>query len=257
VLLLALRVAAAGGDVGALVGRASEVVELDQGTLSLLQALAQPPATPASEEPETATSASLGELLVHGEYDRVLQLVIDTPQTIETVDAALRAAQWLDSIEAGRIALEALEAAPSEIRDAFLGNRLRAPMVEALRELVQAKAPRPEVRNWNEFFENLWNNPDWIDAVDTAEHGAMEWPFHPILSNRDAITALAGHVNRGATSGVVAFSRAVPHLIDWLDRIPDDTRPAIVDIQEALIAHLALKTRPVPGLTCWAASLGT
>jgi hypothetical protein len=247
-LLLALRVAAAGGDVDALVARVSEVVELDQDTLSLLQALAQPPVRRATEEPVTATSASLGELLVRGEYDRVLQLAVVTPQTIETVDAALRAAQWLDSIEAGRIALEVLEAAPSEIQDAFLANRLRAPMVEALRELVQAEAPRPQVRNWNEFFENLWSTPDWTDAIDTAEHGAVEWPARPILRDRDAITALAGHVNRGATSGVVAFSRVVPYLIDWLDRVPDDARPAIVDVQEALIAHLALEDQTRAGL---------
>jgi len=121
-------------------------------------------------------------------------------------------------------------------------------MVEALRELVQAEAPRPEVRNWNEFFENLWSNPDWMDAVDTAAHGAVEWPVHPILSDRDAITALAGHVSRGVTAGVVAFSRVVPHLIDWLDRVPDDARPAIVDVEEALIAHLALEDQTRAGL---------
>jgi hypothetical protein len=231
-----------------LVARVSEVVELDQDTLSLLQALAQPPVGPTTEQLVTAAPASLGELLARGEYDRVLQLVVDMPQTIETVDAALRAAQWLDSIKAGRMALEVLEAAPPEVRDSFVRNRLRAPMVEALRELVQAEAPRPEVRNWNEFFENLWSNPDWIDAVDTAEHGAVEWPFHPILSDRDAITALAGHVSRGATSGVVAFSRVVPHLIDWLDHVPVDARPAIVDVQEALIAHLALEDQTRAGL---------
>ncbi len=247
-LLLALRVAVAGGDVGALVEQVTRVVELDRNTFSLLQALSQSPVTPPTGQPVTATSASLGELLMRGEYDRVLQLVVDTPQTTETVDAALRAAQWLDSIEAGRIALEVLEDAPSEVRDSFVGNRLRAPMVEALRELVQAEAPRPEVRNWNEFFENLWSNPDWMDAVDTAAHGAVEWPVHPILSDRDAITALAGHVSRGVTAGVVAFSRVVPHLIDWLDRVPDDARPAIVDVEEALIAHLALEDQTRAGL---------
>jgi hypothetical protein len=247
-LLLALRIAAAGGDVLALVERVSKVVELDQDTFSLLRALAQSPVIPTTGQPRTAAPAALGELLVRGEYDRVLQLVVDEPQTIETVDAALRAAQWLDSIEAGRIALEVLENAPPEVRDSFVGNRLRAPMVEALRELVQAEAPRPEVRSWNEFFENLWSSPDWIDAVDTAAHGAVEWPVHPILSDRPAITALAAHVNRGANSGVVAFSRVVPHLIDWLDRIPEDARPAIIDVEEALITHLALEDQTRAGL---------
>jgi hypothetical protein len=121
-------------------------------------------------------------------------------------------------------------------------------MVEALRELVQVGAPRPEVRNWNEFFENLWSSPDWMDAVETAAHGAVEWPVHPILSDRDAITALSGHLNHAANSGVVAFSRVVPHLIDWLDRVPDNARPAIVDVEEALIAHLALEDQTRAGL---------
>jgi hypothetical protein len=40
----------------------------------------------------------------------------------------------------------------------------------------------------------------------------------------------------------------VPHLIDWLDRVPDDARRAIVDVEEALIAHLALEDQTRAGL---------
>jgi hypothetical protein len=235
-----------GETVAALIDRLKRTVDVDEDTAGILRELSQAKrVNGATAEVEVATP-SLGDLLAAGAYDRVLEVAAAAERTREIVEVALWAAQWIDSIEAARSALDIFGQAPAEVQAEFSQHRVMSSMVEALRELVEAGAPHPELRNWNEFFENLWQHPNWPEAVETAAHGAVEWLARDLGS--DAISALAGHITRGASTAPTVFGRIVPYVIEWLDGVPEDVRASFVEVDEAFVACLALEDETRLGL---------
>ena len=136
-----------------------------------------------------APTVSLGDLLAVGAYDEALELASSGEPSVEKVEVALRCAQWLDSIDSARRALQLLESSPAEVRSRFSGHRLMSSMVDALRQLAQAGAPRPAVHDWNDLFENLWSDPSWAEGTNTAAHGALEWPVRQFFAVRGNATS--------------------------------------------------------------------
>ena len=199
---------------------------------------------------ETSTVAlGLADLLAVGDYRRVLETAVSCDVvTIEILDAALRAAQWLDSMDAARQALLVLDAAPGETRDRFTQNRLIAPLVEALRGLTESDAPRPANANWNDFFENLERDPQWSGALETAEHGVLEWSTEGFLADQGAIDRLVNHIAIASDLDSPIFRQVVPLLVEWLGKFPDAARPMLLDSYEALLVHLSLRDETRAGL---------
>ena len=244
-LLLGLRTEAIGGDVANLLPGLAGALELDAEARSLLEELAY---LGDHRAELIAPTVSLGDLLAVGAYDEALELASSGEPSVEKVEVALRCAQWLDSIDSARRALQLLESSPAEVRSRFSGHRLMSSMVDALRQLAQAGAPRPAVHDWNDLFENLWSDPSWAEGTNTAAHGALEWPVRQFFAVRGNATKLAAHIARGASSGSAVFPSVVPHLVEWLDRAPDDSRPAINEVEESIVAYLALDDRTRVGL---------
>lgn len=275
-LLLALRYDSAGRSPRAILEQLPSVVDLDAGTEDLINGLTelrpesfdgvglstalagerevrQRP-KPGTAPPLTATDVrppeSAADLLSRGDYDQVLEIAASTPEiTFELLDAALRAAQWLDSIESARQALAVLDRAPEDVRDRFTANRLIAPLVGALRDLVVTEAPRPRVTNWVDFFQNLEREPNWSAAVETAEHGVLEWSVAATVNDPVAIRALAAQVAAMDSAHAACFPQIVPLLIEWLGRAPDSAQHALLDVHEALLAYLSLEDETRSGLT--------
>jgi len=275
-LLLALRYDFAGRSPRTILEQLPGTVDLDAGTEGLINGLdavrapssagvglsddlaadrkVRPRPRPETEPPPTIEEArapqGAADLLSRGDYDQVLEFASFTPEvTFEILDAALRAAQWLDSIESARQALAVLDRAPDDVRDRFTANRLVAPLVGALRDLVVAEAPRPQVTNWVDFFQNLEGEPNWSAAVETAEHGVLEWPVADMVNDPVTIRALAAQVAGMDSGHAPCFPQIVPLLIEWLGRAPESAQHALLDVHEALLSYLSLEDQTRSGLT--------
>jgi hypothetical protein len=233
VLLLALRTRARGESVADALSTLGERLAQDDATRELIEALSS-----QRKEPSVAEE-NLAELLARGQYDSVLAQAQELLEPdLPTVDAALRAAQWLDSLEAAQVALRVFDAASAEVQERFLEHRLLAPLVASLRSLIPESDAA--VNDWVQFFDRLEKKPDWADAIDVAAHGAVEWTLGSVIDDPQQLTYLAEYISKGPSFPGPTFSRVVPYVIEWASRATDDQRLALKDLHEALIVHLSL-----------------
>ena len=244
-LVLALRCAERGDDPSSLLPQAIAGIAIDDDTQQLLDDLnAEFETTPSPEPPITDTNSRLRELLNRGAYDEALVVAEDADPVYEVVWSALLAARLLDSLSAARKALALLARASVEVRDQV--SELQSPLLAALHELTREAAPRPLVGDWNDYFENLVENPDWSTALEVAERGASEWPLVPFINDAEGVDSLCSHILNDRARTV--FVRTIPFLVRWLRRVPESDRAAVIPIEEALVAHLSLLDRTNNGL---------
>jgi hypothetical protein len=244
-LLLALRYSDLGEDPATLVAQVVADIERDDHTGQIINGLgAQFETTTTREDSTTDINCLLRELLSRGAYDEVLKVAEDADPVFEVVQSVLLAAAGLDSLDAARKALDVLARASDEVRERM--SELQSAAVKALQELTRESAPRPLVGDWNDYFENLTDNPDWSTALEVAERGASEWPLVPFINDAECVDSLCSHILTGGDSAV--FARTIPFLLGWLSRVPEQDHSAVTPVEEALVAHLSLSDATQPGL---------
>jgi hypothetical protein len=246
-LVLALRYAERGDDPSSLLPQAIVGIAIGEDTLQLLDDLnAEFETPPSPDSPISDTKSQLRELLERGAYDEVLVVAEDADPVFDVVWSVLYAAFSLDSLSAARQAVDLLERASVEVRDQVSESLLLSPLLEALQDLTREAAPRPLVGDWNDYFENLVENPDWSTALEIAERGVKEWPLLPFINDAKCVDSLCSHILNDRASTV--FVRTVPFLVQWLDRVSESDRSAVIAIEEALVEHLSLRDMSNSGL---------
>ena len=235
-------------------------VALDDRTATVLAGLAARHAAPADGDPApvdavpvtASTPGTLAEYMALGDFDRVLDLAgsIAVSGTVDfaLLDAAIRAAQWLDSIDAARRALAVLDAAPVEVSRRFTEGRLISALVDNLRSLVSTDRSTQVVAGWADLFEGLISEPSWSGALAAAEHGVLEWPVTQIAHDLDAVARLTRTFTDASETGAAMFPQLLPYLVEWLARADDANQLALLDLYEAVMTYLALNDRTRSGL---------
>jgi hypothetical protein len=235
-------------------------VTIDDRTATFLAGLAARYAAPVDGGPSAteatvataATPSTLADLMALGDFDRVLDVAGSAAASgtvdFELLDAAIRAAQWLDSIDAAQRALVVLDAAPAEVGRRFTEGRLVSSMVDELRSLVSTDHSTRPVTNWADLFEALVSEPTWSGAVVAAEHGVLEWPVAMVAQDLNASARLTRAFTEASEAGAATFPQLVSHLVDWLGRADDAAQFALLDVCEAVLTYLALNDQTRSGL---------
>lgn len=206
------------------------------------------PAPSNSEPTPVAVSApSFADLLDRGAYDDVLRIAAMAEPSVEAVEAALRAAQWLDSVSASQQALAVLSAAPADVQQRFADNRLLSPLIEFLRRLALDGDPAA-IADWHGLLRHIVQHSESTDVTEAAKHGALEWTTAPVAEDPQFCATLAQMITEASERSTTAFGRVVPYLIEWLDRVQIDDRRHLGGVSEALIAHFAFRDQSRAGL---------
>jgi hypothetical protein len=203
-----------------------------------------------TEERETGLKSdreSLRERLTSRDYDEVLHLASLQPATREKVDAALFAAQQLNSIESAERALTILENAEASVRDAVLGNQLLLRLVNDLRQLVYEGSANgsPRISSWTALFAAMLNSPSWSGALEVAAHGASEWAYIEEAGSDDTDGELASAFRSLRAASHPLGDSVVPYLLTWFWRCRDQVGGAPLGrLAEAIAEYLGRPGSP-------------
>jgi hypothetical protein len=209
------------------------------------QALAE-----VTEERRTAPPSdyeALRERLKHRDYDEVLHLSSLRPTTREKVDAALFAAQQLNSIESAERALLILETAETPVREAVLENQLLQRLINDLRQLVLDGTPTESTRitSWVELFSAMLSKPNWTGAMDVATHGASEWGSIASVDSDTTDAELAAAFQSLAASNHPNSDGVIPHFLTWFWRCRSQNGGSPLGrLAEAVAGYLARAGSP-------------
>jgi hypothetical protein len=200
-----------------------------------------------------------------GDFDTAVGLLAACPATPQTLRQLLQSAAEVNSLEAARIALAALEAAPAAVRDAVLVARLSRRLRDELLELAAGDTGAQDIPDgWLAWLERLNSRGPWSGAVAVAAAGSLEWPVRPFREDPDAVGRLADGLMAGQVSAVLRdclpsllsaflpdgqaeprFKRVYLALLELLvldDAIGAADLPALADLAEAVL-HCGLSTR--------------
>jgi len=121
---------------------------IDDLTRLAVERIGSPEPSNSEATPVTASPPPFADLLDRGAYDDVLRIAAMAEPSVEAVEAALRAAQWLDSVSASQQALVILSSAPANVQQRFTDNRVLSLMIESLRRLALDGDPAT-VADWH------------------------------------------------------------------------------------------------------------
>lgn len=197
--------------------------------------------------PVPAPAPSFADLLDRGAYDEVLRSAAVVEPSATVVEAALRAAQWLDSVAAAQQALAVLSAAPEDVQRRFEDNRVLSTLIESLR-LLCLDGVQEGIGDWIALLREVAKRAESADVTEAAKHGALEWTTAPVAGDPQFSATLAQKITEASEQNTTAFGRIVPYLIEWLDRVHIDDRRHLGEVSEALIAHFAFRDQSRAGL---------
>lgn len=203
----------------------AEAHELDLPFLRNLAELVED--SQAAEEVE-APPARLDEAkraYDEGNYDRAYDVAVSLDGTVERAEILLLCSVELQSTEADRTAVQAIDALPEADRDRVLDKRLHRQVYDNIiaqdGDRAQAEGMRvPD--DWIAWLQRLDVEPGWnrSRALEIAQRGVREWDVEDLLARHDhAAEQLADALK--ATREEKAertLLEALPHLLAFLQQ---------------------------------------
>lgn len=209
----------------------------DRAWIAMLIAHARPSEVAPTPEGTARDLLNAGEL--DGAYARSQRDAASVSRTELLIECAFE----LQTLDAARTALEALDSLTDAERTVLLERRLVAVAVEQLRALAEPSASgNPAApRSWREWFVRLLSDDGWRAAEAVAVCGELEYDAEDVV-DADAADALAQAISDAADSDRRNVVRdALPHIIGWVDRQNCDGATAR-PIHVAILTVLALDT---------------
>jgi len=241
VLLVALHAEATGGKV-----RPQHftfaIDELTRGALDLVE----------SGEGDSSVDGSaevLRERLNQGNYDAALEMAAVEPVTRAKVDAALFAAQQLNSIESAQRALAILASASEETQSEVAANPLLDRLITDLRQLVLHgdAIDLTAISSWGELLTAMVRHPEWDGPVELAAHGANEWGVLGGSAGGDADREVAALIRQLRADGHPFIDSVSTEFVSWFLRVePEHGCGAISAVGVALLGYLTRSTSSAP-----------
>lgn len=181
-------------------------------------------ATPVLADPLDEASRAFAD----GDVDRTLALLRDIPVSEKSLILVLRASAESDSLDSARVAQTALSSAPPDMRERILS-------VARWRSLWEAIFPRGSISvqsahspslpsdgggpGWLNWLEKVCSEPDWPEALATAEQGAEEWSVEEEARRPDRVAAVTKRIEEVSGPSEEMLYLALPHLMRfYLDR---------------------------------------
>jgi hypothetical protein len=199
---------------------------------------------PASATPVQASEPALARAeraAHHGQYDEAFGIAVGLPASLDRARVLLDSAYGLGSIDAAKVALEALGDLDHDGRASVLADRRRKDAHSWL--LAQAPSagadPDGAIRlpgNWFEWLEAIDAHPNWSQAAQFARRGAAEWAFDNFLNDDRGPTEFARRLSAGCASEPVKL--ALPHLLDFFQSDPSWPRRELAPVYQSMVEIL-------------------
>jgi hypothetical protein len=190
-------------------------------------ALAESPARVAPVA--TLASASLTEqaeaAFTADDYDTAFELLSQCPLDLRVLRRVLLCADEIGTLRAAQAAIEMMNRATDNLRQAAVGPRIYRDLWQRIGELAQGELPNAETipADWNQWIERLNAEEPWPQAVEVAQHGASEWPVANLLMHPEAIDRLAESLMKSRSSyAAVQLRDALPYLLSAF--MPEDVQ---------------------------------
>ncbi|WP_413727329.1 protein DpdD [Sodalis sp. RH19] len=206
----------------------------DDDRLWVTQLLA---ALPAVTVPVT-TAATTDDLIARAdEYpESVLEELLLLPVSTRGVAIALKCAWAVGSAEAAMKAVGYLQRLAQQERDPLLAKPTFQRYYTALQLLLPATPTKQDTAgldNWQDWLQEVLNNPQWPGAIEAVEQASHQWSaaaFQP-----EAFISLLDKSNSRAS---MVLRDAIPVLLEWLDN--HQTSASWQSVRLALLQQLAL-----------------
>ncbi len=227
----------------ALLARA-DLLNADRAWLTRLAALvgpaSAPPAPAASADALVGAAAATLEL----DFGRAFELATRAPASRARAKLLFECAYNLQTLEAERAALRALDELAQPERDAFLKAPVNAMYWEQLTARSAGANPPPEraaPADWFDWLARLREDPTWSRAAAVAEQGALEWSMDAFLGRPAGADELLGAIS--ALQAIPALQDAFPHLLAFFQRDPAWPRESLRALYRGLLEFVVYSAK--------------
>ncbi len=206
----------------------------DDDRLWISQLLAALPVVSAPALPSTTTDDLLARADEHPES--VLEEVLLLPVSTRGVAIALQCAWVVGSAEAAVKAISYLQQLAQQQRDLLLAKPTFQRYYTALQLLLPATRTEQDtagLNNWQDWLQEVVNNPQWQGAIEAVEQASHKWPATALQP--DAFVTLLDKSNSKAS---MVLRDAIPVLLEWLDN--NQTSTSWQSVRLALLQQLVL-----------------
>jgi hypothetical protein len=168
-----------------------------------------------------------------GDVDRAFQEALASPMSLEQLALVLRCARELDTLDAARKAIAAVESTSAHARETLLGRAPLRAHYDSLYELAtKPRVPREVVptpavvipADPGGWLELLREERLWPGALEVVERGVREWRRSEWVGNPARVAATAKAL--GAVRppwGEETLRMGLPHLLSFF--LPPEGRP--------------------------------
>ena len=182
-----------------------------------------------------------------GDFDHAYDVASQLDATSERAEILLLCSVELQSTEADRFAVEAIDVLPDADRDRVLDKRLNRQLYENLIAEAGESAQAEGVRvpdDWIAWLQRLDVEPGWnrSRALEIAQRGVREWNVEGLLSHHD-------HAAEKLTDALKAtrpeeaertLLEALPHLLAFLQQDPAYPRSNMRSVYEYMLMLVAM-----------------
>jgi hypothetical protein len=190
------------------------------------------PTAPAPADSEALTAAVGAQ--ERGHYDQVFTLLLNASSSVRRTRLLLECAYELQTLDAEREAVRAIEGLDEKGREAALRGRLHRETYDRIVGLSarplpeEPDAPHPVhapdlsvaseavPSSWIEWLDHLAASPGWERAVEVARRGATEWSVEELLSTPGGPVALSARLASARDSAALQY--ALPHILTFYQR---------------------------------------
>lgn len=215
-----------------LVARMKGATDDDRGWIS--QLLAALPAVTAASLPATNINDLLA--IADEQPESVLEELLMLPVSARGAAIALKCAWVVGSADAAVRAISYLQQLAQQERDPLLAKPAFQRYYAALRLLlpaIRAEQNTAGLDNWQDWLQEVLNNPQWPGAIEAVEQASHQWSagaFQP-----EIFVSLLDKSNSHAS---MMLRDAIPVLLEWLDN--HQTSASWQSVRLALLQQLTL-----------------
>lgn len=216
----------------------------DRAWLTRLAALVGPTSASAPAPPPADLLAAAAAATLELDFARAFALAAHAPSSSARAKLLFECAYNLQTLEAERAALRALDELTQPEREAFLHARINAVYWEQLTGRSAGAHPPPDraaPADWFAWLERLREDPSWSRAVAVAEQGALEWSLEGFLRRPNGASELLAAI--AAQQSIPALQDALPHLLAFFQRDPAWPRESLRALYLGLLDFVIYSTK--------------
>jgi hypothetical protein len=216
----------------------------DRAWLTRLAALVGPTSAPPAPAPPADVLVAAAAATLELDFGRAFALAAYAPPSRARTKLLFECAYNLQTLEAERAALRALDGLAQTERDEFLNARVNAVYWELLTARSAGASPPPEraaPADWFAWLERLREDPSWTRAVAVAEQGALEWSVDAFLGLPNGANELLDAI--ATLHSIPVLQDALPHMLAFFQRDPAWPRESLRAVYLGLLEFVVYSAK--------------